>query len=214
MLRVRVLVSGLGILLLMALVGIMIGYVGGRDNESGSPLSTRVTVQPGDTVQQVSGLLPAFTLDDLILHSDAIVIGTVTDILPAKPGVMPNGHPIIYTDVIVEVDRYLYGEPKSERIAIQVWGGRIGDTVMLVEDAAVFTVGEDIVVFLFRPPYEVASIPDGVDALSYYQVTGTCFGKFAYQATGGAVNNGWVKEFPGQVVAISAIEEKVAEIKG
>ena len=65
MLKVRVLVSGLGILLLMALVGIMIGYVGGRDNESGSPLSTRVTVQPGDTVQQVSGLLPAFTLDDL-----------------------------------------------------------------------------------------------------------------------------------------------------
>ena len=51
MLKVRVLVPGLGVLLLLTLVGIMIGYVGGWDNESGSSPSTRVTVQPGDTVR-------------------------------------------------------------------------------------------------------------------------------------------------------------------
>jgi hypothetical protein len=213
MLKVRVLVPGVGILLLLALV--MIGAVGGQDNESGSPLSTRVTVQPGDTVQQVSGLLVPYTLDDLTLHSDAIVIGRVTDILPAKRGVLPGDISIIYTDVIVQVDRYLYGEPKSERIAIQVWGGRIGDTAMVAEDEAVFTVGEDIVVFLFRPPYELGPIPDVIDALNYYRVTGTCMGKFAYQRLPDeAVNNGWVKDFPGQAVAISAIEKQVAEIKG
>jgi hypothetical protein len=212
MLKVRVLVLGLGVLLLLALVGITLGDTGGQDNESGSTLSTRVTVRPGDTIQQISGLLVEYTLDDLILHSDAIVIGRVTDILPANRGVVPGGISIIYTDVIVEADRYLYGEPKSERIAIRVWGGRIGDTVMLVEDEAVFTLGEHIVVFLARAPYEVVS-PDGIDALSYYQVTGACLGKFAYQATG-LVNNGRVKDFPGQAVAISAIGNQVAEIKG
>jgi hypothetical protein len=207
MVKVRVLALGLGILLLLALVGTMLGYISGQDNESGSLLSTRVTLQPGDTIEESSGLLVPCTLNDLILHSDAIVIGTVTDILPANRGVLPDGPPIIYTDVIVEVDRYLYGEPESEQIAIQVWGGRIGDIVMLVEDEAVFTVGEDILVFLFRPPYELGPIPDGVDTLSYYRVTGARLGKFAYQC-------GIACRFPCKIVTICAIEKKVAEIKG
>lgn len=212
MVKVRVLMSGLGILLLLAVIGIMLGYTGGQDNESGSPRSTRVTGQPGDTVQQVLDLLTDFTLDDLILHSDAIVIGRVTDILPAKRGVLPGEISIIYTDVIVEADRYLYGGPKSERIAIRVWGGRIGNTVMLVEDEAVFTLGEHIVVFLARAPYEVVS-PDGIDPLSYYQVTGTCLGKFAYRCRI-AYQCGIACRFPCKIMTICAIEKKVAEIKG
>lgn len=207
MVKVRILVSGLGILLLLALVGTMLGYFGGQDNDSGSPLSTRVTAQPGDTIQEISGLLVPYTLNDLILHSDAIVIGRVTDILPAKRGVVPGGIPIIYTDIIVEAGRYLYGEPESEQIAIQVWGGRIGDIVMLVEDEPVFTLGESVVVFLFRPPYELAPIPDGIDALSYYRVTGACLGKFAYRC-------GIACRFPCKIVTVCAIEKKVAEIKG
>jgi hypothetical protein len=206
MVKVRVLALGLGILLLLALGGIMLGDTGGQDNESGSPRSTRVTVQPGDTIQQISGLLPQLTIRDLILHSDAIVIGTVTDILPAKRGVLPDGIPIIYTDVIVQVDRYLYGEPKSELIAIQVWGGRIGDIVMLAEDEPVFTLGEDILAFLVRPRWEVAS-PDGIDPLSYYLVTGACLGKFSYRC-------GIACRFPCKIVTICAIEKMVAKIKG
>lgn len=202
MLKIRALVSSLGILLLLALV---ISYIGGQDIE-GSPLSTRVTVQPEDTVEEISGLLPQLTVDDLILHSDAIVIGTVTDILPAKYGVVPGEISIIYTDVIVQADRYLFGEPKSERIAIQVWGGRIGDIVMLAEDEPVFILGEHIVVFLARAPYEVVS-PDGIDALSYYKVTGACLGKFAYRC-------GIAYRFPCKIVTTCAIEKKVAEIKG
>jgi hypothetical protein len=207
--KVRALALGLGILLLLALV---ISYIGGQDNE-GSSLSTRVTVQPGDTlIQQVSSMMPQQTLQDLILRSEAMVIGTVTDILPAKRGVVPGEIPIIYTDVILEVDRYLFGEPESKRIAVRVWGGRIGNTIMLDDNAAVFTLGEHIVGFLFRAPYEVVP-PDGIDALSYYEVSCGCLGKFAYEATG-LVNNGWVEDFPGQVVAISAIEKQIAEIRG
>lgn len=204
MLKGRVLALGLGILLLLALV--MIGYAGGQANEAGSPLSTRVTVQPGDTVEEIIGLLVPCSLNDLVLHSGTIIIGTVTDILPAKRGVLPGEIPIIYTDVILEVDRYLYGEPESERIAIQVWGGRIGNIVMLSFDEVEFTLGEHIVVFLFRPPYEVVS-PDGIDALSYYRVSCACQGKFAYRC-------GIAYRFPFTLVTTCAIERKVAEIKG
>jgi hypothetical protein len=203
MVKVRVLALGLGILLLLALV---ISYISGQHNER-SPLSTRVTLQSGDTIEKISGLLVPYNLNDLILHSDAIVIGRVTDILPAKHGVVPGGISIIYTDVIVQAGRYLYGEPESERIAIQVWGGRIGNIVMLVDDEPVFTLGEDIVVLLFRPPYELGPIPDGVDALSYYHITGACQGKFAYRC-------GIAYRFPFKIVTICAIERKVAEIKG
>jgi hypothetical protein len=212
--KVKVLPLGLSIVLLLAVVVIVLGYIGGLDNGLSSPLSTQVTLQPGDTVQQISGLMREFTLDDLILESDAIVTGKVADILPARNGTTWDGKPTIYTDVIVQVDRYLYGETKSERIAIQVGGGRIGNTVVLVEDEPVFTLGENIVVFLYRLRYELGFIPGVIDSLSHYGVTGLCMGKFAYQAPGKVVNNGWVKDFPGQAVAVGAIENKVAEIKG
>jgi hypothetical protein len=212
----KALALGLGIPLLLALVIIFI--ISGQGNEEptpyeGPPLNTtRVTVQPEDTVKELSTPLPQDPiLADLIVHSDTIVIGTVTDILPAKRCTV-KFVPIIYTDVIVEAERYLYGEPQSERVGIQCWGGRIGNEVMIVENEAFFNLGENVVVFLFRIPYK-ATPPYGIEKLSYYTVCGACLGKFTHQEDG-LVDNGWLEDFPGQVLAISTLENQIAEIKG
>ncbi len=212
--KVKAVALGLGITLVLALVII---FIGGQGNEGptlyeGPSLNTtRVTVQPEDTVEELSETLPKATVAELIEHSDTIVIGTVTNILPARR-CRVRWTSIIYTDVIVEVDRYLYGEPESERVGIQAWGGRIGNEVMIVENEAVFNIDEDVVIFLFRIPYD-ATPPYGINELSYYTVCGTCLGKFAYQAEG-LVNNGWLEDFPGQVMSISALEIRIAETKG
>ena len=168
-----------------------------------TPKTTKVIPEEGDKGTIVSGSFPAFTIDDCIEHSDAIVIGKVTEILPAKWGKNPMGD-IIYQDVIVHTERYLYGEPESEFIAINVWGGKVGDTYMIMDSDPVFTVGEKTFLFLHRPPKEfMATVPEGIDPRSYYRVTASIPGKHEFK-------DGILTDYRGQTTNISTVEEKIA----
>jgi len=124
------------------------------------------------------------TLEDLVKHSDTIVIGKVTDILPAKRGKDPRGMvpEIIYQDVIVQTERYLYGTPESEFVAIRVLGGKVGDMYFIADVDPEFTVGEEVLLFLYVPPERfIQNVPEGIDSRSIYKVTASIPGKHEFK---------------------------------
>jgi len=153
----------------------------------------------------MSGSIVKFTLDDLIKNSDAVVVGTVTEILPAKKDETAFGITLIYTDVVIQPERYLYGKSQADRIAVRVNGGRIGDTVMIAEDEAEFTVGEECVVFLTHPTYAHAAA-DGFTEEDYYIVYAGFGGKYA-------IDDGTIFNSIDKFV-LSDVEQKVAAIYG
>ena len=110
-------------------------------------ISSKPTVLPGNNAIIRSGMMIKFTLDDLIKNTETAVIGKVVEILPSKED-HRNENNIIYTKIVFQTERYLYGEPRAEKIIIRVDGGRIGDRTMIAEDEAEFTLGEECVVFL------------------------------------------------------------------
>ena len=88
--------------------------------------STRTNPEPGDNIYRSSSLMIRLTMDDLIEKSDAVVIGKVVDIFPARRVDIngPSRDWIITTDVVIEVERYLYGQPSSRCRYGTGWSGR------------------------------------------------------------------------------------------
>jgi len=177
-----------------------------------TPKTTKVTPVPGGTaITGGSGSFPAFTLDELITHSDTIVLGKVADILPARKGKDPRGirPEIIYQDVIVQTERYLYGTPESEFVAIRVLGGKVGDMYFIAADVdPEFTVGEEVLLFLYVPPTRfIQNVPEGIDSRSIYKVTASIPGKYE-------LKNGIITNWKGNKFDISKIEQKIASIRG
>lgn len=182
--------------------------------------STRVTPAPGDTTFGASAYLVVYTLVERIQKSPAIVIGTVTDILPAKwfdepalahlrnktpPPPLPVGK-VIYQDVVIKTHRYLSGGPGSEYIAIRVLGGKIDNYAMGAEDFPEFTIGEQSLLFLARPAEDwMQPVPEGFDKNSYYSIGIPS----KYELRGNTA-----VDYKGQAITISELEAKIASIKG
>ncbi len=169
--------------------------------------TTRVEPKPGENVTTSSALMVRLTLEDLIEKSDAIVIGKVVDIFPARSGTEPlwSSYLQVFTDVIIEIERYLYGESQSAYVAVGVTGGRVGEMVMWVEDEPVFNLGEEAVLFLTLVP-QPNFPPEGIVSDDYYRVTGAMQGKLGYR-DGQAVN------LEGASYTVSEIERKIASIR-
>lgn len=176
-----------------------------------TPKTTKVTPVPGGTaITGASGSFPAFTLDEVITYSDAIVLGKVADILPARKGKDPRGirPEIIYQDVIVQAERYLYGDPESEFVAIRVLGGKVGDTYFISDADPEFTVGEEVLLFLYVPPERfIQNVPEGIDSRSIYKVTASIPGKYEFK-------DDIATSYKGETTDISEIEQKISSIHG
>jgi len=166
--------------------------------------TTRVAPQAGDKGILVAVNLLPLPLDELILKSDVIVIGKVVDILPAKQADTQSVRPTIYTDVVIEAKRYLYGQPSILHIAVRVPGGRVGDTVMRVDASPVFDLGEDVALFLSRMSADNIP-PDRIEPVDYYSVTGYNQGKRQY-------GNGVMVDLGG--ISVLELEQKIASIHG
>jgi len=175
-----------------------------------TPKTTEVILKEGDKGTIVSGSFPAFTLDELITHSDTIVLGKVANILPARKDKDPLGRRewIIYQDVIVQTERYLYGKPESEFVAIRVLGGKVGDTYLMSDADPVFTLGEEVLLFLYVPQERfIQNVPEGIDSRSIYKVTASIPGKYEFK-------DGILTSYKGETTDISEIEQKISSIHG
>jgi len=169
--------------------------------------TTKVEPKPGESVAKGSASWVRYTMDDLVEKSDTILIGKVVDIFPSRKVDRPPWE--VITDVVIEVERYLYGQPQSVYIAVMVPGGRVGEIVVLVDSQPVFNLGEEVALFLYRLQTEVATPPpDGFERAEYYMVTGSMQGKFGYNNEGNMVN------LEGAWVAVSEVQQKIASIRG
>jgi hypothetical protein len=162
---------------------------------------TYITSTPGDVyfTDENGGYVTVdphfmrFSLSEFVNGSDAIVTGHVEDILPSQIGydsVYYGDHQIIYTDIIIKVDRYLYGDFRSDKIAVRINGGRIGNKIFIAEYEADFSRGENVLLFLFRDPnYEMTPVPEGIDTKAYYRTMRLFQGKFTIN--GDKASNNW-----------------------
>ena len=87
------------------------------------------------------------TIEDLINHSDLIVDGTVTAVLPSR---RPNPKVVtmILTDSLVAVDEVFAGTVPAGTgaIAVSQFGGRINDLEMVFRPDVPIIVGERYIV--------------------------------------------------------------------
>lgn len=177
--------------------------------ENSERKSTEVTLKPGDNSITINSLYPQFSLESLIGESHAIVIGEVKDVLPSieVEDQSRPGEKMIYTNVMIEVKECLLGELDSRIIAIWVRGGRIGNNVMIVPDEPVYTVGDEITVFLRHTnPYYLP--PDEIVSTNYYYVFAGIQGKYEYRSKDKQMI-GW----DDKLFSISELKQKIAELK-
>lgn len=170
---------------------------------STSLVSSKPIILPGDTVIARSASFVNFTLEDLIKNTDTAVMGKVTVILPAKQDENRLPETYFYTNVIIQPERYLYGKPQPDRIAVRVDGGRIGDIAMMTGDEPEFTLGEECTIFLNHPAY-AHTAPEGFTADNYYIV----WANAKYNIKDGILVNDSNKKF-----SLSDVEQEIAKIQ-
>ena len=174
-------------------------------NETNSQTATISTSENNQTT--IDGLAVKLTLDQLIQNSDAIMIGKVAKILPARLiYVAQFNRELPCTDVIVETNRFLLGSAQAPNIAVQVWGGQIGGQTVSISDSPAFKLGEEVALFLENVP-EGSQPPEGIAAENYFIVYGSAQGKYT-------VNNGALVDLEGNQIAISDVEQKIKSIRG
>ena len=113
-----------------------------------------------------------FDIPFLVSATDAIVIGTVRDELPARwttrDGTRPanphTGSYGIYRPVVVDVEQVIKGQTQRH-IMVNAQGGQIGQDLVSEGSATplyTFTKGEHVLLFLSEPRYAHPEMVNGV----------------------------------------------------
>lgn len=125
---------------------------------------------------KVSGLVAGVTNDYLVLDSQLIVTGAVKEIGKSKwsnPGFEKDmARNILQTDIFVEVDKILKGEPKSDTIAVRINKGEDEKYQLISDGYPDFTIGEKVLLFLSLDESDLKTDED------YYVLSGMYQGKF------------------------------------
>ena len=184
-----------GIVLVGALTLIVLGLAFSNSMQSSQENSKRSN-HIDDLLSGISSfLLEEYTLEDLSKNSDVIVMGTVKEILPSKwnsaDGKRPDKvvefgpYDLIYTDIIISVDKYVKNPLSSEEVIVRVEGGKVGNDTMAVEDEPSFKTGEKVLLYLTED-----TSPGTKDTgPEHFKVTGYMQGKFTLTDDGRAI--GW-----------------------
>jgi hypothetical protein len=133
----------------------------------------------------------------------------VKEILEPQHGtdrVPPHTSIVIYTDIMVEVQEYLYGSGAGT-IAVHLDSGRIGNEETIINHAPVYTEGETCLFFLYHPGLRpLPAFPPGTTLADYYQTSGFGWGKWAYE-NGGATSPG------GSTASLALVKERIEALR-
>jgi hypothetical protein len=141
----------------------------------------------------ISGSIEELNHEELSNLSDTIFIGKVKEILPGRWNTIDGKEPatdveidpfdLIYTDIIISVDKYLKNPLSSKEVIVRVVGGTIGNVSMEAEFEPSFKNGENVLLFLTKDtnPGTKDLRPD------HFVVTGLMMGKFTLTNDGKAI---------------------------
>ncbi len=174
----------INILLLVLCVFSVIAYTSAcntKENDTISSCLDNELINNGQDINliEMSGLIPEFTMRDLVCDSDIIIKGTVNTNLDSKWSNEDdvrgkNIINIIQTDVLIDIDKIFKGNPYNERqIAVRLDKGQIGNTVFKSDRFPDFTEDEEVILFLSIDDSDIANPNE-----NYYVLTGMEQGKF------------------------------------
>jgi len=165
-----------------------------------------IKIANNDKPLQISSscTIPLYTYEDLSENSDYVFMGTVKEILSSKWNSIDGKRPIadfepgpynlIYTDVIISVDKNVKNSLSSNEVRIRLEGGTVGDDTLVAEDEPSFKVGEKVLLYLNKDtsPGTKDIGPD------HFKITGFIQGKFTLNDDGKAIrydgNNTYLNE--------------------
>jgi hypothetical protein len=141
-----------------------------------------------------ASLIP-YTPQDLDNNSMLVIKGTVKDILPPRWNTVDGKQPnksvddlnpsdLIYTDVIVSVDKCLKNSSPSNEITVRVIGGTIENISMTTDYEPSFKTGEKVLLYLSKDQYTATNNV----GFKHLVVTGYLQGKFTLTDDGKAVS--------------------------
>jgi len=141
---------------------------------------------------KISASIIKCTHADLKNNSYIIVTGKVKEILPSKWNTIDGDKPnkentksdqdcIIYTDIIISVDKYLKNPLSSKEVIVRTYGGKVGNDSMTLDIEAGFKSGENVLLYLEKDLSTKAN-----DGSEYFYVYGSMQGKFTLTDDGKA----------------------------
>ena len=113
----------------------------------------------------VDGIIPLISESELILRSDLIIEGTVSEIMDSKWS-NPNNEKgenfrnILQTDIVVNIDNYLFGERDDNQAIVRIDKGEDENTIVSSDGYPDFEVNEKVLLFLSRDDSDIATDED------------------------------------------------------
>lgn len=136
----------------------------------------------------VDGIVPIISESELILRSDLIIEGTVSEILDSKwsnPD-FEKGEAIrnvLQTDIVVNIDNYLFGEREDNQAIVRIDKGEDENTIVHSDGYPDFFENEKVLLFLSRDDSDIATDED------YYVLTGMLQGKYVLSENARSADN-------------------------
>jgi hypothetical protein len=131
------------------------------------------------------------TLEEMVLKADLVVRAHVVQVTGDWLDVQRR---TIETTNVLEVVYPIKGQPIGTLLTVKTQGGTVGNLTMVVEDEPIFRPGEEVIVFLGRPP-SVPPASGGDEGRGGLTVFGAGQGKFSVEA-GQVVNHAWLMRVP------------------
>lgn len=98
---------------------------------------------------EVSSSINKYTLDELTEQSKYIVVGKVESITPTQPITYDDlSITLVYTDVLINVERDLSGKLKDKQISIRTIGGESENLKVKADEEPQFSIGEKVLLFV------------------------------------------------------------------
>ena len=107
-----------------------------------------------------SAAMVQLTTAELADHATLVIAGTVENV-ESYP---PDGAGIIYSEAEVRVRDTAVGATAAEYVTVRYMGGEYGGLALVVMEGPLFTVGEEVVLFLAAAESGAYICPDGVQS--------------------------------------------------
>ncbi len=149
-----------------------VGVIGKMYNNTNDAESNKITTNVDDridntekTIIDVTGLMPYRSESEMILYSDIIICGHVSEIKESNwsnPDYVRGGNVrnILQTDIVVDIDSNMYGYTDSKSVVVRINKGEDENTVFCDENTPDFTLGENVLLFLARDDSDVKTDED------------------------------------------------------